>query len=277
MRPYLITKDYFKTKEPFTLFEDTEKEMLLTQPVPKDLTSYYDNTNYISHTDQPKTLTDRLYFLVKKITLQNKRKLIQQLSVPHKKLLDIGAGTGDFLNIMIKNDWEVSGIEPNSKARNLAAKKNIYLQENLESFDDNNFSVITLWHVLEHLPNLNESIKTITSLLANQGYLIIAVPNYKSFDAQHYKEYWAAYDTPRHLYHFSTKSISILFEPLGFQLLEIKPMIFDAFYVALLSEKYKTGKTRYLTAFLIGLLSNIKGLRSHEYSSHIYILKKTNS
>ena len=133
-----------------------------------------------------------------------------------------------------------------------------------------------MWHALEHIPNLKDTIKNLKRILSNEGYLIIAVPNYKSFDAQYYKKYWAAYDVPRHLYHFSKVSIKNIFEEYGFELLRIKPMYFDSFYVSMLSEKYKRGKINYIKAFFIGLCSNIYGLFKKEYSSHIYVLKHHN-
>ena len=148
------------------------------------------------------------------------------------------------------------------------------MNSSINDFKNEQFDVISLWHVLEHVPDLEEKIKEIARVLKNQGHALIAVPNYKSYDAQYYKEFWAAYDVPRHLWHFSKISIEKLFEKEGLKLVATKPMLFDSFYVSMLSEKYKNGRMNMIKAFCIGFLSNLKGFATKEYSSHIYILKK---
>jgi 2-polyprenyl-3-methyl-5-hydroxy-6-metoxy-1,4-benzoquinol methylase len=172
-----------------------------------------------------------------------------------------------------KQNWKTAGVEPNSFARKKANEKGVNLHSELKEFSENKFDVITLWHVLEHLPDLESQIKIIVSLLAENGTLVIAVPNFKSYDANHYGKFWAAFDVPRHLWHFSKKSIEKLFAKHKMELVKIKPMVFDSFYVSLLSEKYKSGKQNFIRAFWTGLKSNSKGNSSKEYSSHIYILK----
>ena len=249
-------------------------EMLQTSPLPSNPENYYQSESYISHSDQTSSLFDIAYGLVKRFTLQRKVALLNRLLPNHGTLLDIGAGTGDFLITAKLHEWQVTGVEPNPLARKNALNKGIILNETLNQLPKNKYDIITLWHVLEHLPNLNKQITDITELLKNNGFLIVAVPNYKSYDAHYYKEHWAAYDVPRHLWHFSKTSILKLFHPFGLELFKTKPMWFDSFYVSLLSEKYKTGKIRYITALLRGFMSNFKGLSSKEYSSHIYILKK---
>jgi len=273
---YLTTTDFLVSGETFDLVYDKDHDMLVTSPAPAPdkLSKYYKSENYISHTDSKKGLFEKAYQAVKKFTISGKVGLIKRENKGVGKLLDIGAGTGDFL-LSAKNDtWIVSGVEPNLQARNLAAGKGILLSENLNSISESNFDVITLWHVLEHLPNLQEDIKQMHSKLKKGGTLIIAAPNFKSYDAGYYKKYWAAFDVPRHLWHFSKSSIKSLFEENGFTLKKVKPMLFDSFYVSLLSEKYKTGKTNWIKSFWIGLRSNMHGLFKKEYSSHIYILKK---
>ncbi|MFD0799690.1 class I SAM-dependent methyltransferase [Maribacter chungangensis] len=274
MKPYLNTRDYFYSQEEFTLVKDETTDMLITQPIPQNLEKYYQSESYISHSDKPKTLIDRIYLFVKNYSLKKKINLINRFVDKQGYLLDIGAGTGDFLLTAKQHNWRIDGVEPNQLARTNAKTKGIILKESMKDLSKNTYDIITLWHVLEHLPDLQEQITTINELLKTQGILIVAVPNYRSYDAKLYKEYWAAYDVPRHLWHFSKKSILQIFTPYGFDLLETKPMLFDSFYVSLLSEKYKTGKTNYLKAFINGCMSNIKGLRSKEYSSHIYILRK---
>lgn len=274
MDSYLKTKDYTVTGETFELLYDPELEMLITSPQPEDLKKYYESESYISHTDANENFVDRIYQRVKKISLQKKIKLVDRYSNRKKSLLDVGAGTGDFLAMAQQKGWTVSGVEPNVKAKNKAQQKGIALQQNLDELQGRQFQVISLWHVLEHLPNLEEQISKLKDLLLEDGVLVIAVPNFKSFDAKHYQNFWAAYDVPRHLWHFSKTAIEQLFAKHGMELVNTKPMVFDAFYVSLLSEKYKTGKQNLLKAFYIGLRSNCKAWRSKEYSSQIYVLKK---
>jgi 2-polyprenyl-3-methyl-5-hydroxy-6-metoxy-1,4-benzoquinol methylase len=274
MEPYLHTKDYFYSNEAFNLIHDPTYDMLVTQPVPTKLESYYHSSKYISHSDTPTSFIDRLYLLVKNFSLQRKIKLINTLHPSKGTLLDIGAGTGDFLVAAKQSNWKVTGIEPSQTALNKARLKSIDLYSNITQLPDGTFDVITLWHVLEHLPELDKQISSICNLLNSNGTLIVAVPNFKSYDAKFYKQHWAAYDVPRHLWHFSKTSITKLFKPYNLKLVRTKPMWFDSFYVSLLSEKYKNGKNHYVSGFFRGLASNLSGLRTKEYSSHIYILKK---
>ncbi|WP_263649781.1 class I SAM-dependent methyltransferase [Rasiella rasia] len=273
---YITTKDFLVSGEQFNLVHDSVYDMLVTQPQPPEdrLPLYYESDDYISHTDEKKGVLSFLYQLVKKHALKRKVSLINTLSATKSSVLDVGAGTGDFLAVAKNRGWSVSGVEVNSGARDKAAEKGINLVSSLEKVQNKKFDVITLWHVLEHIPNYKETLATLESMLTNSGILIIAVPNFKSYDARHYKEYWAAYDVPRHLLHFSRNSLPKLLES-TFALQKIKPMVFDSFYVSLLSEKYKTGKSFSLKAFWIGLLSNIRAWQSKEYSSLIYCFKKT--
>tara|TARA_R110002111_G_scaffold48403_3_gene86017 strand:+ start:306 stop:1142 length:837 start_codon:yes stop_codon:yes gene_type:complete len=270
----LKTKDYLVSQENFNLIFDKESDMLITEPQPKNLEKYYDPKNYISHSDDKNSFIEKVYQQVKKITLNKKVKLIDQYSLDEKSILDIGCGTGEFLAYAKNKNWNTVGVEVNQNARNKALNKKLIIYKSLEDLPNRQFNIISLWHVLEHLPNLNEKISLIKTKLNDNGTLIIAVPNYKSYDAKHYKEFWAAYDTPRHLWHFSQDAIKILFEKHNFKVTKTLPMYFDSFYVSLLSEKYKNGKSNYLKAFYRGLMSNIKAKSNGEYSSLIYILKK---
>ena len=272
---YISTKDYFKSQEAFDLVLDSSREILITtpQPAPEDLAGYYESQAYISHSNTQKGIVPFLYTMVQKWSLKNKTNLINSFSNHKGTLLDIGAGTGNFCETSKQNSWEVYGVEPSEKAREIAAKKNIFLHQSIEDFKGQQFDVVTLWHVLEHLPDLENTITAIQKLLKPNGVLIVAVPNYNSFDAKHYKGFWAAYDVPRHLWHFSQNSMSQLFSE-NMKLLKTKPMIFDSFYVSLLSEKYKTGNSFAIKALWIGFLSNISALSTKEYSSLIYCFKK---
>ncbi len=272
---YLSTKDFLVSGESFELISDSELDFLKTFPQPKaeELSKYYESQEYISHTDEKRGLFSKLYQLVKKWSLQKKVKLIFDQNNGVGTLLDIGAGTGDFLRIAKEKGWQVQGTEPNKNASKLALEKGIELKSLLNDFEGKHFDVVTLWHVLEHIPNLEETILKLSALVKPNGTLIIAVPNFKSFDANHYGKFWAAFDVPRHLWHFSKESIKNLFAE-NFELEKVEPMIFDSFYVSLLSEKYKTGNKFSLKAIWIGLKSNLKAQHTKEYSSHIYCFRK---
>jgi len=272
---FLTVKDNSVSKENFELLYDETLDMLITSPQPDEnnLPKYYESDDYISHTDGKRSLFEKAYHFVKDIALKNKLSLINDLNKSTGSLLDIGAGTGDFLLVAKNNGWNATGIEPSEKAKSIAKSKGVELKTNLSDFQNNSFDVITMWHVLEHVPNLENQIKELKRLIKPNGSIIIAVPNFKSYDANHYKEFWAAYDVPRHLWHFSKTAIRKLFEKEDLELVKILPMKFDSFYVSLLSEKYKTGKMNYIKAFSIGLKSNLKAKKNFEYSSHIYVLK----
>lgn len=279
---YLSVKDYSVSGEQFQLLYNEELEMLETFPQPKAelLSEYYKSEDYISHTDTQRNLLEKVYQLIRRISIKRKMELINSFKSEEKTLLDIGCGTGDFLKTAQKHNWEIIGIEPNERARQIANSKTqnaVYSAEHLKSLKENNFDVITLWHVLEHLPNLEKHTALFKHLLKPNGTLVVAVPNFKSYDAEYYKNIWAAYDVPRHLWHFSESAIERLFEKQKMRLEKTLPMIFDAYYVSLLSEKYKSGKMHPIKAFWIGFLSNKKAKRTKQYSSHIYILKHNNS
>jgi len=249
--------------------------MLATMPQPEaeSLSGYYNHTSYISHNDQNKGLIPFLYYLVKKYATRRKTSLIKRMLKGTGSLLDIGTGTGEFLVSAVNKGWAAKGIEPNKGARDMALKKGLIVVEKISDVEDQKFDVITLWHVLEHLPQLEKTLIKIERMLKPGGILIIAVPNYRSFDAKYYTKYWAAYDAPRHLWHFSRDSMKTLFSE-KIKSIKTHPMIFDSFYVSLLSEKNKKGKPSFLNSFWIGLRSNISAWRTKEYSSLIYCFKK---
>ena len=272
---YLNCKDYTVSQEQFDIFNNEKYQMLVTFPAPENLGSYYKSEDYISHTNSKKSLLENVYHRIRKHTIQKKVTLINSFNTQNKTVLDIGAGTGDFLHACQLKGWSVSGVEPNDGARKIALEKGIELSDDFFSIEEMRFDVITLWHVLEHVENLQTYIQQIKKVLKPNGVLIIAVPNYKSFDAVYYKQYWAAFDVPRHLWHFSQFSIQKLFNEVAMKVVGTKPMLFDSYYVSLLSEKYKSGFMNPFKAFYIGLRSNLKAKRTSEYSSLIYILKNT--
>jgi len=277
---HIQVKDYSVSGEEFQLVYNKEFDYLETTPKPsaEKLPEYYKSEDYISHTNAKRNLFEKVYHHIRSFSLKQKLKLIHSFNPEEKKLLDIGCGTGSFLEVAKNSGWEVTGIEPDEAARSIANKQTnnaVYNIEKLQNLEDNSFDVITLWHVFEHLPNLDEQTSNFKKLLKPNGTLVIAVPNYKSFDAQYYKNFWAAYDVPRHLWHFSQKSISNIFAKKNMKVVKTKPMIFDAYYVSLLSEKYKSKSMNIIKAFFIGLRSNLKAKRSGDYSSLIYIIKNS--
>ena len=273
---FLKLKDQSVSQEDFTIIQCDLCGFKITSPRPFEemLPAYYKSEDYISHSDTQKGLINFLYQKVKAITLYQKENMISRFNTSNR-LLDIGCGTGDFIKYVSLKNWDVIGLDPDEGARKLAESKlpgKVYQIENLFELSHQSFGIITMWHVLEHVSELNRYMAQLNMLLEKDGRLIIALPNPDSADAKHYKEYWAAYDVPRHLYHFSKKNISDLASKHNFKLDSIKPMLFDSFYVSMLSEKYKKGNI--FKAASNGLISNLKGHKSQNQSSLIYIFSK---
>ena len=274
----LSAEDYTVSHKRFEIWECNNCTLRFTQNVPAadEIAPYYQSENYISHRDTNKGLINSLYHKVRKQTLVQKRKLVQKLT---KKLtgsiLDVGCGTGAFLNTMQQSGWQITGLEPDETARKKALELynlNLESSEKLFFLPLQSFDAITMWHVLEHVHELHAYIKKLKELLKPGGKLFIAVPNYTCYDENVYKEFWAAYDVPRHLYHFSPVSMYQLFLSHNMKVVSIKPMWYDSFYVSMLSEKYKTGKSNFLKAFIIGCISNFKAMFNREKcSSVIYV------
>jgi 2-polyprenyl-3-methyl-5-hydroxy-6-metoxy-1,4-benzoquinol methylase len=277
----LDVKDYTVSQEIFEVWHCNQCTFRFTQNIPTadNIGPYYQSANYVSHSDTQEGLIHRVYHMVRNHTLKVKRKLIEY-STGKKTgdLLDVGAGTGAFSKKMKDAGWNVTGLEPDETARKNAKEINgldLLSPEHLYHFPENSFDAITMWHVLEHVHDLHGYLERFQTILRKEGRLVIAVPNYTSYDAHVYQKYWAAYDVPRHLYHFSPSSMSQLAANKGFKLNKVQPMWFDSFYVTMLSEQYKTGKNKYISAVWYGLLSNLKTIfNSKKCSSVIYILEK---
>jgi SAM-dependent methyltransferase len=276
--PFISGKDYFLTGESFEIVKCCQCGFRFTNPRPEpgELGKYYQSSEYISHSDSRQGLFASVYQQVRKYTLGQKYSLISKFQ-QKGEILDIGCATGQFLNYMALRGWKATGIEPDEKTRSRAISEfalHVFPEEHLTTIKSSTFDVITMWHVLEHVSDLNGRMKQIKDLLKPGGTLIIAVPNCNSRDAEIYSEFWAAYDLPRHLYHFTESDIKLLVDNYGFKVVKTLPMRFDAFYVSLLSEKYKSGKMRWLPALWNGFWSNLKSGAHKGFSSHIYVIKQ---
>ena len=273
--------DHYATGESFDLFKCNDCGFLFTQSVPveAEIGRYYESPDYISHTDTHKGLMNRVYHWVRKYMLSSKARLVKRQS--HMKsgsLLDIGTGTGYFAQTMKEKGWKVSAIEKSPQARQFSKEHfnlDVDAPEVLNTYGTEIYDVVTLWHVMEHLEHLNETWETLFRILKDQGVLIIAVPNPTSYDAQKYKEMWAAYDVPRHLWHFSPSVMQQFGAKHGFVLAERRPMPFDAFYVSMLTEKYKKHRLPFLRGLLTGTQALMASLVTKDRSSSmIYVFRK---
>ncbi len=277
--PVFNVVDQTVSKEDFEILHCQNCTLRFTQNIPTQdaIGPYYNAEAYVSHTNSSKGFINSIYHKVRNITLKSKRSLvIQQTKKTTGSILDIGCGVGAFLNTMQSAHWQITGLEPDATARANALKTfNIAPQSSPVLFDlaQHTFDAITMWHVLEHVHELKAYMAQIAKLVKPQGKIFIAVPNYSSYDAAHYKNKWAAYDVPRHLYHFSPESMEHLVKPYGLKIVTHKPMWFDSFYVALLSEQHKGGSMA--KAFFIGLFSNLKALFDvRKSSSVIYVIER---
>lgn len=276
--------DHFSSKEVFPIFDCLQCTFRFTNhfPTENDIGKYYDSPDYISHSDTKKGFINKLYHAARKYMLHKKVRLVKNsIREQPARLLDIGCGTGYFLHAAKEQGFEVSGIEKEKGARDYAITQfglNVKDEEHLWGIDEASFDVVTLWHVLEHLEKINESIQKIGNILTENGVAVIAVPNHRSYDASFYNDRWAAYDVPRHLWHFTPKTIEKLLARHGMVITETRAMPLDAFYISLLSEKYRKSNAvlRYGRALLIGLISFSRSLHNKERASSIvYIVRKT--
>ena len=273
--------DHTVSKEKFTIVSCETCGFHITNPRPKkeNMGRYYESEKYISHTNNKDGFFNWLYQTVRKHTIKTKTKLLKKVTSGGKHL-DIGCGTGEFLNSCKKHGFKTEGIEPSKIAREKAINNyNLSVKEStdLSLYKGSSFDSISMWHVLEHISDLNENISHLHRILKPGGKLIVAVPNHKSWDASHYKESWAAWDVPIHLWHFSKKSITNLFKNNRFCLIKTKPMLFDSYYISLLSEEIISGKKKFLKAIVIGSISNLLGVTTKRgCSSAIYIFEKQN-
>lgn len=273
-------KDYTVSHETFPIIKCAVCTLAITSPRPDnaELGKYYLSESYISHAKTSKGIIDKVYQISRLFTMRWKLNLIKQnVKQAHPSLLDFGCGTGEFLATCKKSGINVTGIEPSDVARANATdivQTNIYptLEEASTKFD-----VVTLWHVLEHVPDLNETISELKTKLNENGTMFIAVPNHESKDGSWYNNEWAGYDVPRHLWHFTQKSMKRLLSNHELILEKVIPMKLDAFYVSMLSEKYtqnSNGILSFLKGTINGLKSNFHARNTTQYSSLIYVIRK---
>ncbi|MEM1407573.1 MAG: class I SAM-dependent methyltransferase [Bacteroidota bacterium] len=274
-----IIKDHSISQEEFALTKCRQCEFLFTnpRPTPDRLSGYYESAEYISHQNKSNTLINWIYSIARKFTLSWKFELISKY-LKTGKALDIGCGTGHFLAKLKSKGWTVHGVEPDAGARTIAAEQleNDTIVNSLDKINPKNkYDLISLWHVLEHIPDLADYLIRIKLLLNKNGRIFIAVPNHNSFDATHYKNYWAAYDVPRHLYHFNQSSMKTLAQKYGLKIDDIIPMKLDAYYVSLLSEKYKNSSViKYFNSIITAYKSNSYAKNNkNNYSSLIFVMK----
>jgi len=277
----LIALDHTVSHEEFEIWQCNVCTLRFTQAIPdKDgISAYYKSEYYISHSDTNKGFINSIYHTVRKITLVKKKKLIEKYTgTSTGKILDVGCGTGAFLHTMEQAGWEVTGLEPDEAAKAKAKQLyglNLQDSEKLFTTPDETYDAITMWHVLEHVHELHKYLDQVKKLLKPKGFLFIAVPNYTCYDQKVYKEYWAAYDVPRHLYHFSPKAMMQLLQLHDLKIKSIKRMLYDSFYVSMLSEKYRSGRNNILSALWNGFVSNCKTIFDKgKCSSIIYVVQK---
>lgn len=288
IKPVFPVKDYTVSGEKFLVVECVNCSLRFTQDVPDadSISPYYKSEEYVSHSNTSKGLINSLYQKVKKRTLRKKGDLIlKKTGLVKGKILDMGSGTGAFVNEMFSRGWDVTGLEPDEQARRTGSEQYKIEMADTSAFNSlppDSFDAITMWHVLEHVHELHTYIDQLKSLLKKNGRLFIAVPNYTSGDGEKYKQFWAAYDVPRHLYHFSPASMNYLMDLHEMKIKEYIPMWYDSFYISLLSSKYKNstdhgtkGRAKLIPSFFNGVSSNISALLNNKRcSSVIYIISK---
>ena len=278
LEKYITVRDHSISGEEFELFKCSVCQLLVTQPQPdeKSIGRYYSSDEYISHSDTDEGIINKVYHQVRAVMLRQKHDLVCEYQQPGR-LLDIGCGTGYFPAYMRENGWEVTGLEPDESARQVALRKlELEIQDinRLPELPESTFDVITMWHVLEHVHKLGETISTVRKLLKPTGTFICAVPNYTSADARKYGAYWAAYDVPRHLWHFAPATMTRLLGDRGLHLVKTRGMPFDAYYVSLLSEKYRGNKAGIFAGAIYGTASNFQAMGSPDKSSSVIYISK---
>ncbi|MDP4606518.1 MAG: class I SAM-dependent methyltransferase [Flavobacteriaceae bacterium] len=268
---YIACRDHLVSQEMFDLVEEIPGQLLRTAHPPEDLSSYYPEQTYRSHQNAGKSLLDRIYQWAKVQNTKGKLNWVLAAAVSENPVhLDFGAGNGYFVQSVQAKGWKSYGVEPSVFGQTAAEQQGLKLYGSLSDLPEDKFDVITLWHVLEHVPNYLETLQKLVHRLKPGGQIIIAVPNYKSYDAHIYGTHWAAYDVPRHLWHFSAEYMQNLAAKYAMECLDHRHLWMDAFYISLVSEQYAQSKWTWLKGFMGGLHSHIYGRRTGQYSSMVY-------
>lgn len=267
-------RDHFVSGESFDLLWSDRKGVLKTDPVPHRLEDYYAGPEYASHEEGGSGWKGRMYRGVRHFQHGLKYAWVKRLSPKPGIALDVGTGTGEWPDYLSKRGWAVRATEPSAKGRSRATAKGVQITQDFMSLEGEAFDLITLWHVMEHIGSLDKALAQINRLCSPNGYVIVAVPNFLSWDAGHYGVFWAAWDVPRHIWHFSRAGLIALYEEHGFSLVRTYPLWADAFYVSLLSEGYKRGRASVVRALWSGLRSNMRSLLDSEPSSRVYVFQK---
>ena len=275
---HLWLRDEFLTSEEFQIYECRHCGLLFTEPRPskEKIGEYYKSEEYYSHQENKKGFIPKIYECVKSINLKHKYNLVTK-GKSVGRLLDIGCGVGDFIHTAEQHGWNCTGVEPSEDAKEIARKRikaEIHSSEDLEQIPDETFDVITMWHVLEHVDNLKWQVAQLQRLIKKDGRIVIAVPNYKSYDAEYYHEKWAAYDVPRHLNHFNKETLAKMFKTNGLNLVKTDKLRWDAYYISYMSEQYRCHNFPLIRGIYRGWLSNCKARRSKEWSSRVYVFEK---
>lgn len=279
----LQVQDKSVSQETFTIQQCQACGFQFTNPRPDaaHIGKYYESDAYVSHNSGAQGLINQVYKVARYFTVRRKVALITKLNGGRKgALLDYGCGTGHFLAGAKKAGWQVAGLEPNARARQDATERvgqPIQGPAALAELPLASFDVITLWHVLEHVHTLNETLDQLIRVLRPGGKLLIAVPNVDSLDAQHYGPDWAAYDVPRHLYHFGPAAMRRLLDRHGLVLGQTLPMVLDAYYVSMLSERHRPAEQSggALAVLRAGYVSNqYAAQHGGQYSSVLYVAER---
>jgi len=271
----LKAKDHLVSKELFDIYWDPERLVASTDVKHiSDLKAYYDSSAYISHQSEPKNVINILYTWAREFMLRNKFKLIKKYLPKHKRILDIGCGTGSFLDFMKKKGYEVLGVENNKIAKAACLKKDLKVLVSESDLDAQKFDLISLWHVLEHLERPDQNLSKYSEILHDDGTLVVAVPNFESHDRLYYQGDWAALDVPRHLWHFTPQGLKKLAQENGFECVEQHPLVLDIFYICFLSEKHRKKLFPLLRGVLKGIYFTLRSLFTKQHSSCVFIFKK---
>ena len=279
--PYADCTDFTVSRESYILMRCPECGMVYTSNPPKECdTSKYDKLDLkLKLGDSPAGLIHKLYYYIRLRMLSRKAHIVESQSYrTGGSLLNYGAKTGYFSHKMERRGWKVTSIEKYHEERLFSLEMfhhRMFDVPEMDRLHPETFDVITLWHVFEHCYDPNGLLDKFYKLLRPTGILIMACPNIRSTDAMHYGPYWAAYDVPRHLWHFNTTSLSELAHKHGFTLMHRERMPFDCFYISILSEKHKRHKMAFLRGILYGFHCWLVSLAHPDSSSSmVYVFRK---